>query len=77
MSIRRPATTSAYYRACVRHLAIDIGGSKTAFAVVSEGAITNYTAWPSPSNASESLDRIISRCLPMIDGIAACGVAFG
>ena len=77
MSRRRPATTPAYYRACVRHLAIDIGGSKTAVGVVSDGAITNYTTWPSPSHASESLDRIVSTCLPMVDGISACGVAFG
>ena len=77
MSRRRPVTTPTYYRACVRHLAIDIGGSKTAVCVVSDGAITNYTTWPSPSHASESLDRIISTCLPMIDGISACGVAFG
>ena len=77
MSRRHPATTPAYYRACVRHLAIDIGGSKTAVGVVSDGAITNYTTWPSPSHASESLDRIISTCLPIIDGISACGVAFG
>ena len=77
MSRRRPGTTSAYYRACVRYLAIDIGGSKTAVAVVSEGAITGYTTWPSASHASESLDRIISTCLSMIDDISACGVAFG
>ena len=77
MSRWRPATTPTYYRACVRHLAIDIGGSKTAVGVVSDGAITNYTTWPSPSNASAALDRIISTCLPMIDGISACGVAFG
>ena len=61
----------------MRYLAIDIGGSKTAVAVVSEGAIMAYTTWPSPSHASESLDRIVSTCLPMIDGISACGVAFG
>ena len=77
MSRRRPATIPAYYRACVRHLAIDIGGSKTAVGVVSDSAITNYTTWPSPSHATESLDRIISTCSPMIDGISACGVAFG
>ena len=61
----------------MRYLAIDIGGSKTAVAVVSEGAITGYTTWPSASHASESLDRIISTCLSMIDDISACGVAFG
>ena len=36
---------------CVPTLAIDIGGTKTAAALINDDAIVEHTTWPSPSTA--------------------------
>ena len=46
-------------------LAIDIGGTKTAAAVINDDdAFLEHTTWSSPSTATEAIDRIVATCAP-------------
>ena len=45
-------------------LAIDIGGTKTAAALINDDAFLEHTTWPSPPTAAEAIERIVATCAP-------------
>jgi len=61
----------------VRTLAIDIGGTKTAAALIDDDAIVEHTTWASPPTAAQALERITTTCAPLAREATACGVSFG
>lgn len=58
-------------------LAIDIGGTKTAAALVDGAELIEHTTWPSPQIAKQAIDRIVRTCLPWTQKANAAGVSFG
>ena len=65
----------------MRTLAIDIGGTKTAAAIV-EGAgtkpeVIDHTIWSTPTDADQVLAAVIEKCVPLAAGAEVCGVSFG
>ena len=49
----------------MRILAIDIGGTKTAAAMINDDdQFLEHTTWPSPPTAAEAIDRIVATCAP-------------
>ena len=72
-----PAPAGHDYRASVSLLAIDIGGTKTAAALIDDDAILEHATWPSPPSAHEALERITTTCTPLACEATACGVSFG
>ena len=58
-------------------LAIDIGGTKTAAALIDDDLLLEHTSWPSPRDASEALERIVAVCSPWAPRARAAGVSFG
>ena len=59
-------------------LAIDIGGTKTAAALIDDDdLLLEHTTWPSPREASEALERIVAVCSPWAPRARAAGVSFG
>ena len=59
-------------------LAIDIGGTKTAAALIDDDdLLLEHTTWPSLRDASEALERIVAVCSPWAPRASAAGVSFG
>ena len=60
-------------------LAIDIGGTKTSLAVVSDQNLDSLVTWPSGSHAKDVLDQIQTRSAPVVDEyrLDGCGIGFG
>ena len=59
-------------------LAIDIGGTKTAAALINEDdAFLEHTTWPSPPTAAQAMERITTTAAPLAREASACGVSFG
>lgn len=59
-------------------LAIDIGGTKTAAALIDDDdLLLEHTTWPSPREANEALERIAAVCSPWAPRARAAGVSFG
>ena len=65
----------------MRTLAIDIGGTKTAAAVVedtgTEPEVIDHTIWSTPTDADQVLAAVIEKCGPLVGGAEVCGVSFG
>lgn len=63
----------------MRALAIDIGGTKTAAAVVDNGELTEHAWWPTPSTegANAVLAEVITRTKAWATSVERCGVSFG
>ena len=58
-------------------LAIDIGGTKTAAALMNDDVVLEHATWPSPPSAAEAIERIVATCAPWTNQAQAAGVAFG
>lgn len=61
----------------MRVLAIDIGGTKTAAALLDDDEVLEHTTWPSPPTAAEAIDRIVVTCRPWAIQAQTVGVSFG
>lgn len=71
---------------CVPTLAIDIGGTKTAAALINnDDAFLEHATWPSPPTAAQAIERITATCAPWTTQESghhnstpqAAGVSFG
>lgn len=62
---------------CVPTLAIDIGGTKTAAALINDDEFLEHTTWPSPPTAAQAIERITTTAAPLAREASACGVSFG
>ena len=58
-------------------LAIDIGGTKTAAALIDDDKFLEHITWPSPITAAEAIERIVATCSPWASRARAAGVSFG
>ena len=59
-------------------LAIDIGGTKTAAALINNNdEFLEHTTWPSPPTAAQAMERITTTAAPLAREATACGVSFG
>ena len=61
----------------MRVLAIDIGGTKTAAALMNDEQFLERTSWPSPPTAEHAIDQIVTTCERWADQAQAAGVSFG
>lgn len=58
-------------------LAIDIGGTKTATALIDDDVIIDHASWTSPNNAESAIEQIITNCSILAPKATSCGVSFG
>ena len=61
----------------MRVLAIDIGGTKTAAALVDGDRFVEHATWVSPTSADQAIERIVTTCAPWAVKAHASGVSFG
>lgn len=72
------ASSHAYYLG-VPVLSIDIGGTKTAVALIDDGKISDQQVWRTPAEAGavEVRRQIVVRTTPWRGTFDACGISFG
>ena len=56
---------------------MDIGGTKTAAALIDGDQLLEHFSWPSPDVADRAMGRIIDTCVPWASSADAMGVSFG
>lgn len=61
----------------MRIIAVDIGGTKTAAALIDGDQFLEHAAWSSPNAADQAMGRIIDTCVPWASSADAMGVSFG